>query len=55
MVLTKGNEMSKRETYERPKPNLLKATLGCFWLLTVVGMVTAVMTAAIILVGRWLG
>jgi hypothetical protein len=47
--------MNRRETYERPKPNMLKATLGCFWLLALIGMVTAVMTAAIILVGRLLG
>jgi hypothetical protein len=42
--------MKKRETYERPKPNMVKATFGCLWLLFLLGAVTAVVTLAIMLV-----
>ena len=44
--------MSKRETYVRPKPSLARATGGCLWLLFLLGMATAVITAAIVLVVR---
>lgn len=44
--------MNRRETYERPKPNMAKATAGCLWLLFLLGASTAVVTAAIVLVVR---
>jgi hypothetical protein len=44
--------MNTRETYERPKPDMAKATAGCLWLLFLLGLSTAVITAAIVLVVR---
>lgn len=49
----KGKMMNRRETYERPKPNMAKATMGCLWLLLLLGAVTATITLAITLVLRW--
>lgn len=44
--------MGKRSTYVRPKPSFAKAAGGCLWLLFLLGAVTTVITAAIMLVTR---
>jgi hypothetical protein len=51
----KGSMMNRRETYERPKPNMVKATLGCLWLLLLLGAATAVVTFAVVAVVRSVG
>jgi hypothetical protein len=48
----KGNLMNRRETYERPKPNVVKATVSCLWLLFMLGATAAVVTAAVVFVVR---
>jgi hypothetical protein len=47
--------MNRRETYERPKPSMVKATLGCLWLLLLLGAATAVVTFAVVAVVRLVG
>ena len=37
---------------ERPKTNPAKVAMSCLWLLVLIGSVTAVMTAAIVVVVR---
>ena len=55
MVLTKGKMMNTRETYERPKPDMVKATASCLTLLFMLGAVTATVTLAVVLVVRLVG